>query len=78
MNEGLTDKHPLALTIDSSTPTTIYAVTFGGVFKSTDGADSWMTIGLSDLLLSSLAINPLTPTTIYTGTDEGVFKINFE
>jgi len=78
MNEGLIDKHSLSLTIDSSTPTTIYTVTFGGVFKSTNGADSWMTIGLSGPVLSSLVINSLTPTIIYAGTDEGIFRINFE
>jgi len=76
--KGLHEECVEDLAIDPLTPAIIYAVTFGGVFKSTNGADIWMTIGLSDRVFSSLAIGPLTPATIYTGTDEGVFKINFE
>src|SRR5882724_701971 len=68
-----------ALAIDPLTPTTLYAGTAGGVFKSTDGGASWSAIGLINV--TALAIDPLTPATVYVGTGTfdmsalgGVFK----
>jgi photosystem II stability/assembly factor-like uncharacterized protein len=66
-----------ALAIDPLTPTTLYAGTSGGVFKSTDGGASWSASGLINV--AALAIDPLTPTTLYAGTSNvgvfgGVFK----
>ena len=66
-----------ALAIDPQTPTTLYAGGTGGVFKSTDGGESWSAVssGLTDLRVSSLAIDPKTPTTLYAGTSgSGVFR----
>jgi hypothetical protein len=60
-----------ALAIDPVTPTTLYAATPGGVFKSTNGGASWSASGLSSVF--SLVIDPLTPTTLYAGS-YGVFK----
>lgn len=60
-----------ALAIDPLTPSTLYAATPGGVFKSTNGGASWRASGLSSV--SSLVIDPLTPTTLYAGSG-GVFK----
>ncbi len=51
-----------ALAIDPLTPTTLYAGTPGGVFKSTDGGASWSASGL--IKPSVLAIDPLTSTTL--------------
>ncbi len=71
------------LAIDPLTPTTLYAGTDSGVFKSTDGARTWqaMNTGLSLLSVTALVIDPLTPTTLYAGTTDpgvpgggGVFK----
>lgn len=66
------------LVIDPMTPTTVYAGTFGGgVFKSTDGGDSWSVrnTGLTNTDVSALVIDPMTPTTVYVGTGgDGVFK----
>ena len=64
------------LKIDPNTPTTLYAFQSGGVFKSTDGGDTWRLHGdLSNLKAFSLAIDPQTTTTIYAGTSgSGVFK----
>lgn len=53
------------LAIDPATPTTLYAGTSRGVFKSTDGGATWSATTLP-ASVSSLAIDPLTPTTIYT------------
>ena len=65
----LTPATPLAL--DPLTPTTLYFGTSQGMFKTTDGGDSWFPInnGLSDLsFLSAVVVDPLTPTTVYTYT----------
>ena len=61
-----------ALAIDPLTPTTLYAGTFGGVFKSTDGGATWNVSGLVNGYISALAIDPLTPTTLYAGTSEAI------
>jgi photosystem II stability/assembly factor-like uncharacterized protein len=65
-----------ALAIDPVTPTTLYAGTGVGVFKSTDGAGSWQaaSAGLSSLGVSALAVDPVTPTTLYAGGFGEVFK----
>lgn len=65
-----------ALAIDPLTPTTYYAGSSGGVFKSLDAGASWelASTGPTGLFVQCLAIDPLTPTTLYAGTDEGVSK----
>ena len=66
-----------ALAIDPQTPTTLYAGTWDGVFKSTDGAATWseFNAGLTHTDVYALAIDPQTPTTLYAGTwGGGVFK----
>jgi photosystem II stability/assembly factor-like uncharacterized protein len=68
------------IAIDPLTPSTLYAGTStGGVFKSTDGGNSWTTSssGLqgSTVRVNALAIDPLTPSTLYAGTSgAGVYK----
>jgi photosystem II stability/assembly factor-like uncharacterized protein len=84
INAGLTNLHVRALAIDPQTPTTIYLGTEewpggtrgGGVFKSTDGGNTWGVIstGLTDLTVNALAIDPKAPSTIYAATTrDGVF-----
>jgi len=68
-----------ALAIDPTTPTTLYAGTEGGVFKSTDAGITWRptSSGLpTPSTISALLIDPLTPTTLYAGSYDGsgVFK----
>jgi len=55
-----------ALAIDPVTPATLYVGTAGGVFKSTDGGESWdvRNTGLASLDVYALAINPVTPGTL--------------
>ena len=71
-----------ALIIDPNTNTILYASTNGGgVFKSTNGGDSWSPIndGLTSLNVQALAIDPVTTTTLYAGTaGEGFFKLTEE
>ena len=80
VNSGLIDTDVLALAIDPATPSTLYAGTDGGVFKSTNAGASWTAInsGLTHAFVTALAINPATPTTLYAGTRGGgafVFQI---
>ena len=67
-----------SLTIDPSTPATLYAGTAGfGAFKSTNGGTSWSAVnsGLTARFVHTLAIDPSTPATLYAGTNGGgVFK----
>jgi hypothetical protein len=67
-----------AVAIDPSTPSTLYVGTRGnGVFKSTDGGQTWTAMtgsGASNQYVSSLAIDRSTPTTVYAATYGGVLK----
>src|SRR3989442_15033876 len=59
----------LSMAIDPSHPDTIYAGTdryggAGGVFKSTNGGETWSR-RLSTYAVEALAIDPRTPTTLY-------------
>src|SRR5439155_26123206 len=67
-----------ALAVDPQAPTTIYAgIERGGVFKSTDGGESWSAFntGLTNLFVSSVVLDPQRPTTLYAATVGGVFVI---
>jgi len=44
VNTGLTNTYVRALAIDPDTPTTLYAGTGGGVFKSTNGGANWSAV----------------------------------
>ena len=71
------DLEVYTLAIDPITPTTIYAGTWDGVYRSTDGEDNWAAVntGLADLTVENLVIDPLTPATIYAVTKNGgIFK----
>ena len=63
----------VAVAIDPTTPSTVYAGTYGGgVFKSTNGGGSWSAVntGLDNASVFALAIDPLTPTTLYVARRE--------
>jgi len=63
-----------ALAINPVTPSTLYAGTDGGVFKSTDGGTSWRAVNTNSYVYA-LAINPKIPSTLYAGSDgAGVFE----
>jgi hypothetical protein len=72
-----------ALAVDPVTPTTLYAGTWSGVFKSTDGGGDWSAVntGLNATDVCALAISPATqgtlspPGTLYAGTYDGVFAM---
>jgi len=69
------------LAIDPVTPTTVYAATDVGVYKTTDGGANWRYLETSRPFggVAALAIDPLTPTILYAGIGNaggcyGVFK----
>ena len=65
-----------ALALNPETPATLYAGTDYGLFKSTDGGESWTdpSTDVTSVALS-LAVDPASPATIYAGTSGGgVFK----
>jgi photosystem II stability/assembly factor-like uncharacterized protein len=59
------------LTIDPKTPSTLYAISFNTIFKSTDSGNSWNFISHSMIGFSpeSLSVDPVTPSTLYSGAN---------
>ena len=69
-----------AMLIDPQNPATLYAGTYAGVFRSTDGGVNWTAVnaGLTSHAVVSLAFDPHDPATLYAGTlGGGVFGITF-
>lgn len=64
------------LAVDPQAPDTVYAATTKGLFKTTDGAQSWMRIGesLPDQFMSWVAVDPFSPHTLYIAGREGVHR----
>src|SRR6059036_3991564 len=58
------------LAIDPQTPSTVYAGTGVGVFKSKDGGTSWSNSGLNGFVVSGLVMDPRNPTTLYALTQD--------
>lgn len=82
-NQGLPESSVTNLLIDPSDPDTLYAGTASrGVYKSTDGAESWApaSSGLRALggpearYVYALVMDPANPRTLYAGTNVGIFK----
>ena len=65
-----------SLAIGPAIPSTLYAGTNGGVFKSTDSGATWnaVNVGLTNTAINTLVIDPAIPSTLYAGTNGGVFK----
>ncbi len=64
----------------SSIPAALYVATTGGVYRSTDGGQSWMprNLGLypyfGNLWISDLAVDPETPSNLYlVGAEPGIY-----
>lgn len=72
----------LTLVIDPSMPSTLYAATMkSGIFKSTDGGQTWTATSndLTNTNIWSIALDPVTPNILYVGAHDcpgtkGVFK----
>lgn len=57
-----------SLVMDPSTPTTLYAASNYGVFKSVNNGDNWSITTLTGKLVLALAINPQNPSNIFAAT----------
>jgi photosystem II stability/assembly factor-like uncharacterized protein len=75
---GLLDVYANCLAVDPTDGNVVFAalrgggVSRGGVFKSTDGGESWSPTAITDIT-SVVAIDPTNPNTVYAGTTE-IFK----
>ena len=68
---------PASLAIDPLSPSTIYAadrISTGGVYKSTNGGETWQLLGFTGSPARFVAVSPLSPGVVYADTDEGLFK----
>ena len=87
ISRGIWNALVTAVAIDPINPSTVYVGTgipggvgSTGVFKTTNGGDSWnyVSIGLPIQpwlsIVTSLAVDPSNPETVYAGTLGGVFK----
>jgi photosystem II stability/assembly factor-like uncharacterized protein len=65
-----------SLAVNPQNPSTVYAGTSGGVFRSTDrgGHWTWSSAGLGGLGAGAIAIDPAEPATAYVATAADVFK----
>jgi len=66
----------ISIAVDPKVPLTIYAgTTNGGLFKSSDGGNSWASAseGMGDAIppINVIEIDPVNPKTIFIGTDGG-------
>jgi photosystem II stability/assembly factor-like uncharacterized protein len=64
------DSEPRQIVIDSSNPSTIYAVTSSGVLsKSGDGGHLWFSLGPAGATVVRVTIDPADPATLYAAAD---------
>ncbi|MDT7605152.1 MAG: hypothetical protein QOF61_3149, partial [Acidobacteriota bacterium] len=69
---------PRSITVDPTAPATLYAATTLGLYKSTDGGNSWVESdnGFSGSAISNyyVLVDPSSPATLYAGTLRGIYK----
>lgn len=70
---GAINDIPIAIAVDPLHPKTIYAGAELGLFKTTDGGQSW-TIFPSKYYAFTLTIDPSDPKTVYAGGEAQIFK----
>jgi photosystem II stability/assembly factor-like uncharacterized protein len=75
---GLAGSDVRALSVVPGSPRAVYAGTeSGGVFKTTNGGDTWLAVGagLPGAGIAALSVHPADPRTVYAGTrGAGLFK----
>ncbi|MCC7370395.1 MAG: hypothetical protein IT306_18360 [Chloroflexi bacterium] len=76
VSSGLNGTSPQGLAVDPRTPTTMYAATVSGVFKSTDGGRTWRGgQGTTLAWVFTVEIDPNNSSILYAGTaNDGIFK----
>src|SRR5215831_515846 len=61
-----------ALVVDPTSPSTLYAGTTSGVFKTTTGGTRWAPVNSAlTSFVQAFAIDPTSPSTLYAGTTSG-------
>lgn len=75
-SNGPTDAAVWSLVIDPTNPSTVYAGTYGGIFKSTDSGGSWTATSLigSSSYPVYLTMDPQVSTTLYASFGLGFYK----
>ncbi|HKZ54852.1 MAG TPA: SBBP repeat-containing protein [Anaerolineales bacterium] len=69
-NQGLDWTSVSALAAHPTDPAIVYlGTTLAGIYRSSDGGQSWQPSGLSDVGISGLAIDPQRPQIIYAATE---------
>src|SRR5262249_57107645 len=72
---GLVATNSEAVVVDPRRSTTVYAGSLGaGVYKSTDGANTWRLVGEKPYFPQALAIDPLRPTLVWASSYPGLLK----
>ena len=74
---GIRPGIPISAVVDPDDPMTIFVNNYGGgVFKSTDGAQTWVDCskGYTGAEINNIAIDPDNPNTIYAVAKSGTFK----
>jgi uncharacterized protein (TIGR03437 family) len=73
LNHGLNAANINSLAIDPSHPSTLFAATSSGLFKSVDGGADWMQLLPSVLVASTVVVDPRRPSTVYATYPFGAF-----
>jgi photosystem II stability/assembly factor-like uncharacterized protein len=76
-SDGLTDPAVRALAVDRQTPSTVYAGTASGLFKSVDGASHWVPAGFQDVAhrsVNAIAVDSTMPQVVYAATSAGLYR----
>jgi len=62
--------------VDPANPDTVYAATLNGLYKTTDGAQSWRRIAesLPDQMISAMALDRSAADVIYVASRQGIHK----
>ncbi|MGD9001508.1 MAG: DUF1080 domain-containing protein, partial [Anaerolineae bacterium] len=73
-HEGDVLANSYGIALDPADPDTVYATTIGGMFKTTDGGETWEFIGEGVFQhLRQVALDPMTPDRVYLGGDSAFF-----
>ena len=73
-NVGLTDDEVLSLAIDPTNPQVLYAGTDGYIFKTEDGAETWVYKKYFGRDVFCIVVDPLSHNVVYAGTEYEVRK----
>jgi photosystem II stability/assembly factor-like uncharacterized protein len=60
------------IVVDLHDPKVLYAATRDGLFKSTNGGETWKLLGKELKNLAAVTVNPRKPTEVFVATSEGI------